>query len=102
MLSIVLDMERVDHPQQGHDREDIGKNQAQLVDPAKHQVLSEETHFPIGTRRHAQAEGQGRCRQQEHRQAPGPAFEEGECPGPQDQQQSRVHPLKSHNSLPGA
>ncbi len=41
VLGIVLQVQCVDHPQQGHDRENVGEDQAQAVDAAENELLTQ-------------------------------------------------------------
>ena len=102
MLGIVFDMERVGHAQERHQREHIGKDQAQAVHAPEHEVLPQEARHAIGSRLHEQAIDKGRGGQYEHGGALDPAFEERQEPGAQDEQEPWVHPLKSHSSPRGA
>ena len=62
VLGIVLNMERVDHAQEGHERKNVGKDQAQAVHAAEHEFLPEEARHAIGPRPHEQAIDQRRGR----------------------------------------
>ena len=56
MLGIILDMQRIDHAQQGHDRKDIGEEQAELVDPSKLQLNPEKADLAKAAGGHLQTE----------------------------------------------
>ena len=62
MLRIVLHVERVDHAEECHNREDIGKDEAYLVHATKREAEAKEADLAIGAGRHAQTDDHGHGR----------------------------------------
>ena len=67
--AIVVHVERVDHPDEREESEDVRKDQAQPVHAAEDKLLSQEAHHAVGPRLHQEAVDQSEGRQQQHRDA---------------------------------
>ena len=48
MLQTILDVDRVERAEEGHNVEDVAPHQAQLVDPCHGQLVVEQQNLPVG------------------------------------------------------
>ena len=102
VLRGVIHVKRVDHPDEREESEDVRKDQAEAIDAAEDELLSQEGNRAVDARLHQDAVDQSEGRQQHHRDASAAASEQRQQPGARDQHEPRVYPLRSHSSLPAA
>ena len=94
MLRIVVHVKRVHHAHERHQREHVREHEAQAIDAAERQILSDEAHHAVGARLQEKAVDQRNGRHEDHGDAFGRAPEQRDEPCADNQHEARDEPTQ--------
>ena len=84
MLPEVLHVQAVKEPEDGHEGEDVGKDQAQLVHPADDDVKAQVIEAAVDPGGHGQYVPEGQGREDQQVDLPQAAGQQGDQQGPEE------------------